>query len=80
MNLLSKSAYYIASKDGNSYQMQPLIYDTRFKSDEETTQAMAWISLPDLLPNLFSLLLQLWANQFTLTWLQLIKLGLVVQG
>ncbi|KAF3685426.1 hypothetical protein FXO37_00637 [Capsicum annuum] len=53
VNLLSKSAYYIASKDGNSYQMRPLIYDTRFKPDEETTQAMAWISFPDLLPTFF---------------------------
>lgn len=26
----------------------PLIYDDRFSVDEETTQAMAWISFPDL--------------------------------
>ncbi|KAF3650767.1 hypothetical protein FXO38_16986 [Capsicum annuum] len=40
-------------KDGYAYEMQPLIYDSKFKSEEETTQAMAWISFTDLLPTFF---------------------------
>ncbi|KAH0644842.1 hypothetical protein KY284_032726 [Solanum tuberosum] len=39
--------------DGYSYSMRPLIYDAKFKVDEETTQAMAWISFPDLKPTYF---------------------------
>lgn len=34
-------------------RMRTLIYDTRFKIDEETTKAMAWISFPNLLPTSF---------------------------
>lgn len=33
--------------------MRTLIYDARFRVDEETTQAMAWISFPDLKPTFF---------------------------
>uniref|UniRef100_M1ATF1 Uncharacterized protein n=1 Tax=Solanum tuberosum TaxID=4113 RepID=M1ATF1_SOLTU len=33
--------------------MRPVIYDAKFKVDEETTQAMAWISFPDLWPTFF---------------------------
>jgi len=33
--------------------MKPLIYDAKFKVEEETTQAMAWISFPDLKPTFF---------------------------
>ncbi|XP_049364228.1 uncharacterized protein LOC125828976 [Solanum verrucosum] len=33
--------------------MRPLIYDAKFNVDEETTQAMAWISFPDLKPTFF---------------------------
>ncbi|PHU03166.1 hypothetical protein BC332_28417 [Capsicum chinense] len=33
--------------------MRPLIYDATFKPNEETTQAMSWISFPDLLPTFF---------------------------
>ncbi|KAH0638995.1 hypothetical protein KY290_036298 [Solanum tuberosum] len=39
--------------DGYSYSMRPLIYDAKFKVEEETTQAMAWISFPDLKPTYF---------------------------
>ncbi|KAH0644843.1 hypothetical protein KY284_032727 [Solanum tuberosum] len=53
INLMSKSIYYILAKDGYSYSMRPLIYDAKFKVDEETTQAMAWISFPDLKPTYF---------------------------
>lgn len=41
INLMSKSAYFIKSKEGISYQMRTLIYDTRFNIDEETTKVMA---------------------------------------
>ncbi|KAK4736949.1 hypothetical protein R3W88_000646 [Solanum pinnatisectum] len=41
INLMSKSIYYIMAKDGYSYSMRPLIYNAKFKVDEETTKAMA---------------------------------------
>ncbi|KAH0776331.1 hypothetical protein KY290_007742 [Solanum tuberosum] len=41
------------AKDGYAYQMRPLIYDSKFKPEKETTQAMAWISFLDLLPTFF---------------------------
>jgi len=53
INLMSKSIYYTLAKDGYSYSMRPQIYDAKFKVDEETTQAMAWISFPDLKPTYF---------------------------
>ncbi|KAG5600016.1 hypothetical protein H5410_031386 [Solanum commersonii] len=53
VNMMSKSSYYILSKDGYSYMMRPLIYDAKFSVEEETTQAMAWISFPDLKPTFF---------------------------
>lgn len=43
INLMSKNIYYILPKDEYSYFMRSLIYDEKFKVDEETTQAMAWI-------------------------------------
>ncbi|XP_060194966.1 uncharacterized protein LOC132624162 [Lycium barbarum] len=33
--------------------MRPLIYDSNFKIDEETTTAMSWISFANLLPTFF---------------------------
>lgn len=33
--------------------MRPLIYDAKFKVEEETPKAMAWISFPNLLPTYF---------------------------
>lgn len=33
--------------------MRPFIYDAKFKPDEETMQAMAWVSFPNLLPTFF---------------------------
>lgn len=33
--------------------MRTLIYDFRFKVNEETTMAMAWINFPNLLPTFF---------------------------
>ena len=53
INLTSKGAYYLKAKHGFTYQMRPLIYDSKFKVDEETSQAMAWISFPNLLPTFF---------------------------
>uniref|UniRef100_M1DF82 DUF4283 domain-containing protein n=1 Tax=Solanum tuberosum TaxID=4113 RepID=M1DF82_SOLTU len=53
INMMSKSSYYILSKDGYSYMMRPLIYDANFSVEEETTQAMAWISFPNLKPTFF---------------------------
>ncbi|WMV08623.1 hypothetical protein MTR67_002008 [Solanum verrucosum] len=53
VNIMAKNVYYIMAKDGYAYQMRPLIYDSKFKTEEETTQAMAWISFPDLLPTFF---------------------------
>ncbi|KAM3221779.1 hypothetical protein P3L10_021049 [Capsicum annuum] len=50
---VSKNVYYINDKDGYSYQMRPLIHDTKFRMEEETTQAMAWISFPNLTPTFF---------------------------
>ncbi|KAH0776319.1 hypothetical protein KY290_007730 [Solanum tuberosum] len=41
------------AKDEYVYQMRPLIYDSKIKPEELTTQAMAWISFPDLLPTFF---------------------------
>lgn len=53
MNILCKTMYYILDKEGYFYQIRPLIYDATFKSTEETTQAVAWISFPGLLPTFF---------------------------
>ncbi|KAG5591022.1 hypothetical protein H5410_041536 [Solanum commersonii] len=53
VNMMSKSVYYIKAKDGYSYPMRPLVYDAKFEVDEETTQAMAWISFPNLKPTFF---------------------------
>lgn len=33
--------------------MRPLIYDSCFKPEKETTKAMAWISFPNLLPTYY---------------------------
>lgn len=41
VNLLLKGAHYIKAKDGLSYQMRPLIYESTFKIDEEPSQVMA---------------------------------------
>lgn len=41
-NILSMSAYYISSKDENSYQMHPLKYYSNFKSTEDATKVIAW--------------------------------------
>ncbi|WMV14228.1 hypothetical protein MTR67_007613 [Solanum verrucosum] len=54
INMLSKSVHYITTKDGIAYQMRTFIYDTTFTSEKETTQVMAWISFPDLLPTFFA--------------------------
>ncbi|PHT36754.1 hypothetical protein CQW23_24454 [Capsicum baccatum] len=40
-------------EDGNSYQMRPLMHDSNFKLDEETTHVVVWISFPDQLPTFF---------------------------
>ncbi|XP_060183215.1 uncharacterized protein LOC132613185 [Lycium barbarum] len=53
LQIMAKTTHYIKSRDGGMYQMRPLLYDTRFKIDEETTMAMAWISFPNLLPTIF---------------------------
>lgn len=53
INVTSKAAYYLKSKDGNSYQMRSLIYDSKFKLEEETTKVIAWISFPYLLPTYY---------------------------
>ncbi|XP_060182956.1 uncharacterized protein LOC132612899 [Lycium barbarum] len=53
LQMMAKTAHYIKSRDGGMYQMRPLLYNTRFKIDEETTVAMAWISFPNLLPTFF---------------------------
>ncbi|KAG5629510.1 hypothetical protein H5410_001227 [Solanum commersonii] len=37
-----------------SYLMRTLIYDSWFKTTEETTKALAWISFPNLLPTYFA--------------------------
>lgn len=33
--------------------MRTLMYDSRFKVNEETTKALAWVSFPNLLPTYF---------------------------
>lgn len=43
----------ISTKGKTSNKMRPLIYGHKFKNDEETTEAMAWISFLDLLPIFF---------------------------
>lgn len=48
INMMSKPSYDILDKDGYSYLMRHLIYDAKFNVEEETTQAMTWISFPDL--------------------------------
>jgi len=51
--MISKGAFNINCKDGYSYLMRTLIYDSRFKVSEETTMVMAWISFPNLLSTFF---------------------------
>ncbi|KAK4706968.1 hypothetical protein R3W88_033478 [Solanum pinnatisectum] len=52
VNLLSKPIFYIAYKNWN-YPMRTLKWDPCFDPEEETTTAIAWISLPSLPPNFF---------------------------
>lgn len=51
--IMSKSVYFMNAKGGYSYQMCPFIYNVKFKTNEETTQAMAWISFSNLKPKYF---------------------------
>lgn len=51
--MMSKLNYYIVAKDGYSYMMRPFIYDAKFNTEEETTQAMTWISFSNLKPTYF---------------------------
>lgn len=53
INLFPEGAFSIVFKDGYSYLMRTLIYDARFKINEETTKAMTWISFPNILPTFF---------------------------
>ncbi|MCD7448795.1 hypothetical protein HAX54_046331 [Datura stramonium] len=53
VNLTSKVACFINSKDGCSYRTRPLIYNSKFKIKEETLKDMAWISFPNLLPTYY---------------------------
>lgn len=41
------------SKDGYDYHMRPLIYDSKFKVNEEIPKALPCISFPNLLPTYF---------------------------
>ncbi|MCD7462247.1 hypothetical protein HAX54_048124 [Datura stramonium] len=50
VNLMAKTKYYIKDKTRVAFQMRPLIYDSHFKVGRETTQEIAWISFPNLLP------------------------------
>jgi len=51
--MMFKPTYYIVAKDGYSYMTRPLIYDAKFNTEEEITQAMAWISFLDSKPTYF---------------------------
>ncbi|XP_059295557.1 uncharacterized protein LOC132048893 [Lycium ferocissimum] len=53
ITMTSKGVHYINSKDGYYYPMRLLIYDPKFRIDEETTMAMAWIFFPHVLPTFF---------------------------
>ncbi|KAG5585340.1 hypothetical protein H5410_045774 [Solanum commersonii] len=53
INVMTKNIYYLLAKDGYSYTIKPLIYDAKFKVEEETTLTMAWISFPNLKPTFF---------------------------
>ncbi|WMV08879.1 hypothetical protein MTR67_002264 [Solanum verrucosum] len=53
VNMMSKPSYYITDNAGLYYLMRPLIYDEKFRVDEETSQAMAWISFHDLWSTFF---------------------------
>lgn len=53
ITIISRSAYYLKAKDGYSYLMRLLIYDAKFKINVETSQALAWISFPNLLPTFY---------------------------
>ncbi|KAG5585572.1 hypothetical protein H5410_046006, partial [Solanum commersonii] len=53
INVMAKHIYYLLAKDGYSYTMRHLIYDAKFKVEEETTHAMAWISFLNLKPTFF---------------------------
>lgn len=51
--MMSKPSYQIVDKNGAYYPMRKLIYDKKVSTKVETSQAMAWISFPDLLPTFF---------------------------
>ncbi|KAG5615945.1 hypothetical protein H5410_015769 [Solanum commersonii] len=53
INIISKGVYYITCNEGYSYLMRTLIYDSKFRVEEETSRSMAWISFPNLLPTFF---------------------------
>lgn len=50
---MTKNVYYYIAKVGLAYHTQKLIYDAKFKSEEETIQAMTSISFSDLLSSFF---------------------------
>ncbi|WMV53891.1 hypothetical protein MTR67_047276 [Solanum verrucosum] len=53
INIISKGVYYITYSEGYSYLMRTLIYDSKFRVEEETSRSMAWILFSNLLPTFF---------------------------
>lgn len=43
VNIMDNNIYYIMDKDGYTYQIRYLIYDTKFNPKNEATQAMTLI-------------------------------------
>lgn len=52
-DIISKENYYIKCNAGYSSLMRTLIYDSKFKVEEETSKFMEWISFPIMLPTFF---------------------------
>lgn len=52
VHLLSKLAFYITQRN-NSYPMKTFKWELLFDPMEETSSVIAWISLLELLPNIF---------------------------
>lgn len=44
----SNNVFYYLDKESFFYSMRPLIYDVKFKVDDETTSAMVWFFFPGL--------------------------------
>ncbi|KAG5630123.1 hypothetical protein H5410_001840, partial [Solanum commersonii] len=67
------------AKNEYSYSIRSSIYDEKFKVDDETTQAMAWISFPDLKPTYF-VKYSIFSSASTIDYPKYVKMKIMNEG